>query len=59
MRNYPLLFTAADKKWERNRKDTFCSDYFPSWFSSMWSERLRVTKVIRVFLATAALYKQT
>jgi len=26
----PLLFTAADKKWERNSKDPFLSDYFPS-----------------------------
>lgn len=50
----PLQFTAADKKWERNKKNTFLSDYFLSQFSSMWSDKLSLTKVIMVFLATAA-----
>lgn len=58
MRICPFLFTAADKKWERNRKYTSLAYHFPSCFRSKWSDRLHLTKVIRVFLATAALHKQ-
>lgn len=54
----PFCLQQQMRKGRKTGKlDTFFSDYFPSWLSSMWSDRLSLMEAVRVLLATAALQR--